>query len=117
MYLHFGVWVVQDLYFRAELTQSFFFFFFSIFLFFILRFLAYHCFIFKVYPGVVGPHVHTIMGASAVTANSSSFSAKKDSICSSCYVMQDLSNYWVAALFFQHANGTMQAVPQVYPFS
>jgi hypothetical protein len=35
------------------------------------------------------------------------------STCSSCKVKQDLSNYWVPTLYFQHPNGSVTNVPQV----
>lgn len=33
--------------------------------------------------------------------------------CTSCAVVEDMSAYWAPNLYFRHANGTYQEVPQI----
>lgn len=36
-----------------------------------------------------------------------------DSDCTSCAVKQDMSNYWIPALYFMHPDGSAELVDQV----
>jgi hypothetical protein len=62
-------------------------------------------------PGKASNHVHTILGGSGF-AFDLSYEQTQTSVCSSCSVIQDKSNYWVPALYFHAQNGTFISVPQ-----
>lgn len=61
--------------------------------------------------GLISPHIHTIMGASGFNSRSDPTTIRK-SVCSTCSVKEDNSNYWIASLFYQHVNGTLESVTQ-----
>jgi hypothetical protein len=63
-----------------------------------------------VFPGVVSPHVHRIMGANTLSA-SSNFSSLQRSRCTSCEVQKDRSAYWTPQLYYQYDNGSFVEVP------
>lgn len=58
-------------------------------------------------PGEPSYHVHAVHGSSgfSLTADGDDL---LDGDCTSCMVKQDKSAYWFPALYFQHANGTME---------
>ncbi|KAJ4244397.1 hypothetical protein NW762_014525 [Fusarium torreyae] len=61
-------------------------------------------------PGAVSAHVHKLSGASNINIDSS-FESLQASRCTSCEVQDDKSAYWTPQLFYQHANGSFQMVP------
>lgn len=61
-------------------------------------------------PGNVAGHTHKISGASNF-GMSSTFDSLQASRCTSCEIQDDKSAYWTPQLFYQHANGTFQMVP------
>ncbi|KAJ6110752.1 hypothetical protein N7486_002987 [Penicillium sp. IBT 16267x] len=63
-------------------------------------------------PGEISPHVHSIQGGGNF-GMSSDMATLRESNCTSCAVMQDMSAYWTPALYFMHTNGSAQVVPQV----
>lgn len=62
-------------------------------------------------PGVASNHVHTIMGGSGF-GFTMDYDMTQTSECSSCSPIEDKSNYWVAALYYQGQNGSFIQVPQ-----
>lgn len=91
-------------------------------------------------PGGISGHVHTIHGGNSKSKHTCSIlsegsaesvwtfrllsrhldfgiNATPDDLlaskCTSCAIDKDLSAYWTPPLYFQHANGTFQKVPQV----
>lgn len=54
--------------------------------------------------------MHTIYGGSAFAVNSN-FANSRASVCSSCAVLSDMSNYWTPTLYFQSSTGTFASVP------
>lgn len=62
-------------------------------------------------PGEVSSHVHTVMGGSGFGFDMD-YEDTQTSECNSCSVVEDKSNYWVAALYFHAENGTFIRVPQ-----
>ncbi|KFA60327.1 hypothetical protein S40285_07662 [Stachybotrys chlorohalonatus IBT 40285] len=67
-----------------------------------------------VFPGMAyTPHVHQIVGGNSFTTNMSLSHDLTQSTCTSCSYTQDKSNYWTAAMFFQHRNGSYHRVRQV----
>lgn len=63
-------------------------------------------------PGVVSPHLHTIMGGNGF-GFSMDYAQTQASTCSTCTVQKDLSNYWIPNLWYAGENGTFTSVPQV----
>jgi hypothetical protein len=61
-------------------------------------------------PGTFSAHVHKLSGASNIGINST-FESLQASRCTSCEVQDDKSAYWTPQLFYQHANGSFQMVP------
>ncbi|KIW73443.1 hypothetical protein, variant [Phialophora macrospora] len=61
-------------------------------------------------PGGVSGHVHKFAGGSNVNQNSDFYSLQSSS-CSSCEVQADKSAYWTPQLYYAHANGTFEEVP------
>ncbi|KAJ9132986.1 WSC-domain-containing protein [Pleurostoma richardsiae] len=61
-------------------------------------------------PGTVSGHVHKIAGGSSITINST-YESLQESDCTSCTIQADKSAYWTPALYFLHADGTYEAVP------
>ena len=66
-------------------------------------------------PGVPGNHVHSVIGGNAFQA-SMNFATTQKSTCSTNPVRDDLSNYWMPALYFQDPNDhSFTRVPEL-PF-
>ncbi|KAH0556930.1 hypothetical protein GP486_005282 [Trichoglossum hirsutum] len=63
-------------------------------------------------PGAVSGHIHTIMGGSGF-GFTMDYAQARASACSSCIITQDMSNYWVPALYYHAANGSFISVEQV----
>jgi hypothetical protein len=63
-------------------------------------------------PGVPAGHLHTVMGGSGFDVNTD-FNKARSSTCSSCKVKEDLSNYWIPALFYRGQDGTFTNVKQL----
>ncbi|KAL2441141.1 hypothetical protein ABEF95_012761 [Exophiala dermatitidis] len=61
-------------------------------------------------PGGVSGHAHKFAGGSSVNENSDHDSLLS-STCSSCEVQKDKSAYWTPQLYFAHANGEFEEVP------
>ncbi|EXJ95461.1 hypothetical protein A1O1_00583 [Capronia coronata CBS 617.96] len=61
-------------------------------------------------PGGVSGHGHKFAGGSNVNENSDHASLLT-STCSSCEVQKDTSAYWTPQLYFAHANGSFEEVP------
>lgn len=61
-------------------------------------------------PGVASNHVHSITGGNGFKANMT-FEDTQDSTCTTVEVTQDLSNYWMPALYFNN-NGKFYKVPE-----
>jgi hypothetical protein len=62
-------------------------------------------------PGKVSGHVHTIMGGNGFGFDMTYVDTQK-SMCSSCIVTKDFSNYWVPTLYYKAQNGSFIAVGQ-----
>ncbi|KAJ5536109.1 hypothetical protein N7513_009295 [Penicillium frequentans] len=63
-------------------------------------------------PGKISSHVHSVHGAGNFGMSSNS-ETLRESNCTSCAIMQDMSAYWTPALYFMHTNGSAQVVPEV----
>ncbi|KAK3325585.1 hypothetical protein B0H66DRAFT_129495 [Apodospora peruviana] len=63
-------------------------------------------------PGEVAAHAHAIHGSSGFSEKANYEDLLKGD-CTSCAVTQDKSAYWTPAMYFKHANGDYQDVPQV----
>ncbi|EXJ89515.1 hypothetical protein A1O3_02582 [Capronia epimyces CBS 606.96] len=61
-------------------------------------------------PGEVSAHAHKFAGGSNVNQNSD-FTSLQSSTCSSCEVQKDTSAYWTPQLYYAHANGDFEEVP------
>ncbi|KIX92606.1 uncharacterized protein Z520_11635 [Fonsecaea multimorphosa CBS 102226] len=61
-------------------------------------------------PGEVSGHVHKFAGGSNVNQYSD-FNSLQTSNCSTCEVQQDKSAYWTPQLYYAHANGSFEEVP------
>ncbi|CAD6582987.1 MAG: hypothetical protein ASARMPRED_001123 [Alectoria sarmentosa] len=61
-------------------------------------------------PGEVASHVHKISGASNI-GRSSTYESLQSSSCTSCEINKDLSAYWTPLLYYEHANGSFEEVP------
>ncbi|KAI9151364.1 hypothetical protein HJFPF1_08566 [Paramyrothecium foliicola] len=68
-----------------------------------------------VFPGdVYTPHVHQIVGGNSFRPNMPvNHDLVGGSSCTSCSYTQDKSNYWTAAMYFHHRNGSYHRVRQV----
>lgn len=68
-----------------------------------------------VFPGVTyTPHVHQIVGGNAFQPDMpQDYDLAGLSTCTSCSFAQDKSNYWTAAMYFQHQNGSYHKARQV----
>lgn len=65
-------------------------------------------------PGIVSPHLHQIVGGNAFNISMDpALDLPSLSTCTTCTFTEDFSNYWTAVLFFRHANGTFERVPQI----
>lgn len=58
-------------------------------------------------------HVHQIVGGNAFNATMQGDIGEQGS-CTTCAYTEDFSNYWTAAMYFRHENGSYKRVPQ-YP--
>ncbi|PZD36947.1 DUF1996 domain containing protein, partial [Pyrenophora tritici-repentis] len=56
-------------------------------------------------PGSISDHVHTISGGSGFKANMT-YQDTQASLCSSCSIKEDKSNYWTPQLYVKYKNGT-----------
>ncbi|KAF2156578.1 hypothetical protein K461DRAFT_308871 [Myriangium duriaei CBS 260.36] len=63
-------------------------------------------------PGGIASHAHTISGGSAFNYEMT-YEDTQNAACSSCPIKQDLSNYWVPTLYYQHKDGSFESVSQV----
>lgn len=66
-----------------------------------------------VFPGMTyTPHVHQIVGGNSFKPDMplGSHNLPGQSSCTSCSYTQDKSNYWTAAMYFQHNNGSYHRV-------
>lgn len=67
-----------------------------------------------VFPGMAyTPHTHQIVGGDSFKLDMPQSHNFAGSACTSCSYTQDKSNYWTAAMFFQHRNGSVKRVPQI----
>lgn len=69
-----------------------------------------------VFPGMTyTPHVHQIVGGDSFQPDMDpdTHDLPGQSSCTSCSYTQDKSNYWTAAMYFQHGNGSYHRVRQV----
>ncbi|PSN67621.1 hypothetical protein BS50DRAFT_599769 [Corynespora cassiicola Philippines] len=65
-------------------------------------------------PGKIpSAHVHQIVGGDAFNATMEGDIGEQAS-CTTCTFSEDFSNYWTAALYFRHQNGSYKRVP-IYP--
>ncbi|KAI1386518.1 uncharacterized protein F4822DRAFT_319262 [Hypoxylon trugodes] len=65
-------------------------------------------------PGnIPSAHVHQIVGGNAFNATMEGDIGEKGT-CTTCAYTEDFSNYWTAALYFKHENGSYKRVP-IYP--
>ncbi|KAF6839010.1 wsc domain-containing protein [Colletotrichum plurivorum] len=62
-------------------------------------------------PGTLSGHVHTIMGGSGFDF-SMTYEQARASVCSTCKVTADLSNYWIPNLYHLGRDGKFTSVPQ-----
>lgn len=63
-------------------------------------------------PGVIGTHVHSFIGANAVSATTD-FAAARDASCTQVYIQDDKSVYWFPSLYFQDPkNQSFTRVPE-----
>ena len=80
-------------------------------------------------PGEVASHVHKIAGASSKCSPlwkwpsfekaetildigpNSTYESLQSSSCTSCEIEKDLSAYWTPLLYYEHANGSFEEVP------
>ncbi|KAI1374179.1 WSC-domain-containing protein [Hypoxylon crocopeplum] len=61
-------------------------------------------------PGAVSAHVHKISGASNFYI-SNTYEELIASQCTSCEIQDDKSAYWTPQLYYEHANGSFEEVP------
>jgi hypothetical protein len=69
-----------------------------------------------VFPGMTyTPHVHQIVGGNSFKPSMpvGQHNLPGSSTCTSCSYTQDKSNYWTAAMYFQHQNGSFHRARQV----
>lgn len=69
-----------------------------------------------VFPGrAYTPHVHQIVGGNSfqLSMPPGEHDLPGESSCTSCSYTQDKSNYWTAAMYFQHNNGSYHRARQV----
>ncbi|KAF2709976.1 hypothetical protein K504DRAFT_404734 [Pleomassaria siparia CBS 279.74] len=65
-------------------------------------------------PGnIPSSHVHQIVGGNAFNATMTGDIGEKGS-CTTCAYSEDFSNYWTAAMYFKHKNGSYHRVP-IFP--
>ena len=61
-------------------------------------------------PGKLASHAHKIAGAENIGI-SSTYETLQQASCTSCAIGADKSAYWTPILYYQHANGTFEEVP------
>jgi hypothetical protein len=61
-------------------------------------------------PGQVATHAHVIAGGNGFDFEMD-YDKARGSSCSTCYVKEDLSNYWTPKLYYQGQDGNFTAVP------
>ncbi|TKA58194.1 hypothetical protein B0A49_13690, partial [Cryomyces minteri] len=61
-------------------------------------------------PAEISSHVHKIAGGYNIGLNSS-YEDMTNSKCTSCEIGADKSAYWTPQLYYRHANGKFQDVP------
>ncbi|KAH7116264.1 hypothetical protein B0J11DRAFT_443460 [Dendryphion nanum] len=65
-------------------------------------------------PGnIPSAHVHQIVGGNAFNATMTGDIGEQGT-CTTCAYTEDFSNYWTAAMYFRHENGSYKRVP-IYP--
>ncbi|XDG07297.1 hypothetical protein ABKA04_006912 [Annulohypoxylon sp. FPYF3050] len=64
----------------------------------------------NVSPGSVSAHVHKVSGASNFGL-SNTYEDLINSRCTSCEIQDDKSAYWTPQLYYEHANGSFEEVP------
>jgi hypothetical protein len=65
-------------------------------------------------PGLVSPHVHQVVGGNAFNISMDpTVDISEIATCTTCQFKEDKSNYWTAALYFRHPNGSYLRVPQM----
>ncbi|KAI2464975.1 WSC-domain-containing protein [Annulohypoxylon bovei var. microspora] len=64
----------------------------------------------NVSPGAVSAHVHKVSGASNFGLNNT-YEDLLGSRCTSCEIQDDKSAYWTPQLYYEHANGSFEEVP------
>ncbi|EJT97083.1 WSC-domain-containing protein [Dacryopinax primogenitus] len=67
-------------------------------------------------PGKPSSHLHNIVGGNGFDFNMT-YDDARASTCSTCEIVEDLSNYWVPTLHQQAANGSFIQVPLVSPMT
>ncbi|KAK8004169.1 hypothetical protein PG989_003888 [Apiospora arundinis] len=60
----------------------------------------------------VGQHVHAIHGSSGFS-ETSGYKDLRGGDCTSCAAKEDMSAYWTPNMYFQHDDGTFEAVEQI----
>jgi len=63
-------------------------------------------------PGRASQHAHAIHGSSGFH-ESATYEDLMAGDCTSCAVKEDMSAYWAPGMYFRHANGSFELVPQV----
>jgi Domain of unknown function (DUF1996)/WSC domain len=61
-------------------------------------------------PGSISSHVHKIAGGSNFYLNAT-YTSMQQSSCTSCEIQDDKSAYWTPQLYWEHSNGSFEAVP------
>lgn len=61
-------------------------------------------------PGKLAGHAHKLAGASNIDLNSD-YQSLQQSNCTSCEIGADKSAYWTPILYYHHANGSFEEVP------
>ncbi|ODN72817.1 hypothetical protein L202_08250 [Cryptococcus amylolentus CBS 6039] len=63
-------------------------------------------------PGAIGSHMHRVHGSSYFTQNLTSATEMQElANCTTTVVQDDLSAYWVSALYYRYSNGSLVSVP------
>ena len=63
-------------------------------------------------PGKQAGHTHQILGGNAFSLDMT-YADTQQSTCTSCTVHGDFSNYWTPNLYYQHEDGSFEAVKQI----
>ncbi|ODO08406.1 hypothetical protein L198_00135 [Cryptococcus wingfieldii CBS 7118] len=63
-------------------------------------------------PGAIGSHMHRVHGSSYFTQNLTTATEMQElANCTTTIVQDDLSAYWVSALYYRYSNGSLVSVP------